>query len=226
MTTRRIHLFAALLLTAALLAAPLPAQASTAQKNATAAPLQQAADDVKAAEDYLNNLRTMKARFVQTDNEGRQIAGDFMLKRPGRMRFEYDAPIKDFIVADGTFVHYYDAKMKQQSSAPISRTLANFFLQKDITLSGDIFVDEIRREKDDSLLILTLSQRKDPLAGNLSLAFSRDPKSGALSLLKWRVIDPQGLITETALFNTQTGISLKNDQFHYYDPERTKPQYN
>lgn len=223
---RRIPLFAALLLTAALLAAPLPAQASTAQKSATAAPLQQAADDVKAAEDYLNNLRTMKARFVQTDNEGRQIAGDFMLKRPGRMRFEYDAPIKDFIVADGTFVHYYDAKMKQQSSAPISRTLANFFLQKDITLSGDIFVDEIRREKDDSLLILTLSQRKDPLAGNLSLAFSRDPKSGALSLLKWRVIDPQGLITETALFDTQTGISLKNDQFHYYDPERKKPQYN
>ena len=211
-----------------LLVAPLPVQAGTtaAQKTATPAPLKQAAEDVKAAEDYLNSLRTLKARFVQTDNEGHQIAGDFMLKRPGRMRFEYDAPVQDFIVADGTFVHYYDAKMKQQSSAPISRTLANFFLQKEIALSGDIFVDEIRREKDDSLLILTLSQKKDPLAGNLSLAFSRDPESGALSLLKWRVIDPQGLITETALFDTETGISLKNDQFHYYDPERTKPQYN
>lgn len=199
---------------------------AAAQKNDAQAPLKQAAADVQAAEDYLNGLRTLKARFVQTDNEGHQLAGTFLLKRPGRMRFEYDTPIKDFIVADGTFVHYYDAKMKQQSSAPISRTLANFFLQKDITLSGDIFVDEIRREKDDSLLILTLSQKKDPLAGNLSLAFARDPKSGALSLLKWRVIDPQGLITETALFNTETGISLKNDQFHYYDPERTKPQYN
>lgn len=225
MTSRTLgRAFAVFFAMVALLTAQ-PTQAAT-QKTDTQAPLQQAADDVKAAENYLNNLRTLKARFVQTDNEGRQIAGDFMLKRPGRMRFEYDAPIKDFIVADGTFVHYYDAKMKQQSSAPISRTLANFFLQKDITLSGDIFVDEIRREKDDSLLILTLSQRKDPLAGNLSLAFSRDPKSGALSLLKWRVIDPQGLITETALFDTQTGISLNNDQFHYYDPERTKPQYN
>lgn len=225
MTPRILYLAAAILFTTSLV---VPVQAATpaAKKAGTQAPLKQAADDVQAAEDYLNNLRTLKARFVQMDNDGRQIAGDFLLKRPGRMRFEYDAPIKDFIVADGTFVHYYDAKMKQQSSAPISRTLANFFLQKDIKLSGDIFVDEIRREKDDSLLILTLSQKKDPLAGNLSIAFARDTKNGALSLIKWRVIDPQGLITETALFDLEAGIRLDSEAFHYYDPELKKPQYN
>lgn len=195
----------------------------TAQK---AALTPEAQADVQAAEDYLNGLRTLKARFVQTDNSGHQAAGDFLLKRPGRMRFEYDAPVNDFIVADGTFVHYYDAKMQQQSSAPISRTLANFFLQTDIKISGDIAVDDVRRNEDDSFLIITVSQAKDPLSGNLSLGFDRDTKTGTLRLRRWQVVDPQGLITEISLADIKTGISLDNDLFHYYDPKRTKPRYN
>jgi len=205
----------------------MPAPAAT-PKAATQKPAltAEAQADVQAAEDYLNSLRTLKARFVQTDNTGHQTAGDFLLKRPGRMRFAYDKPVNDFIVADGTFVHYYDARMQQQSSAPISRTLANFFLQQDIKISGDIAVDDVRHENDGSLLIITVSQAKDPLSGNLSIAFDRDPGTGALTLSRWRVVDPQGLITEITLANVKTGISLDNNLFHYYDPKRAKPRYN
>lgn len=214
----------AVCLTAAL---PAPALAATPKAVAQNPPLAAAAlADVQAAEDYLNGLRTLKARFVQTDNSGHQTAGNFLLKRPGRMRFEYDKPVNDFIVADGTFVHYYDAKMQQQSSAPISRTLANFFLQQEIKISGDIAVDDVRRENDGRLLIITVSQAKDPLSGNLSIAFDRDPETGTLTLSRWRVVDPQGLITEITLANVKTGISLDNDLFHYYDPQRAKPRYN
>lgn len=205
--------------TPGLATSPLPAPQKAALST-------EAQADVQAAENYLNSLRTLKARFVQTDNGGHQIAGDFLLKRPGRMRFEYDAPVHDFIVADGTFVHYYDAKMQQQSSAPITRTLANFFLQPEIKISGDIAVDDVRRERDGGLLIITVSQAKDPLSGNLSLAFDRDPRTGNLTLNRWRVVDPQGLITEITLADVKTGIGLNNDLFHYYDPKRTKPQYN
>lgn len=211
------------------LIAGLAAPALAAKPQAAAQPSSLTAEaraDVQAAEDYLNSLRTLKARFVQTDNGGHQSAGNFLLKRPGRMRFEYDKPVNDFIVADGTFVHYYDARMQQQSSAPISRTLANFFLQKDIKISGDIAVDDVRRENDGHLLVITVSQAKDPLSGNLSIAFDRDPKTGALSLSRWRVVDPQGLITEITLADVKTGISLDNGLFHYYDPQRTKPRYN
>lgn len=205
----------------------LPDGAMAAQPAAQKAALSvEAQADVQAAEDYLNSLRTIKSRFVQTDNGGHQSAGDFLLKRPGRMRFEYDAPVNDFIVADGTFVHYYDAKMQQQSSAPISRTLANFFLQPDIKISGDIAVDDVRRAQDGTLLIITVSQAKDPLSGNLSLGFDRDPKTGRLTLRRWQVVDPQGLITEITLTGVKTGISLDNNLFHYYDPKRTKPRYN
>ena len=221
-----------LLATAAVLALLTTGAAAPAMATSPKPPVQKAAltpeaqADVQAAEDYLNSLRTLKARFVQTDNSGHQSAGDFLLKRPGRMRFEYDPPVNDFIVADGTFVHYYDAQMQQQSSAPISRTLANFFLQTEIKISGDIAVDDVRRERDGTVLVITISQAKDPLSGNLSLGFDRDPKTGSLTLSRWQVVDPQGLITEISLANIKTGISLDNDLFHYYDPKRTKPRYN
>ncbi|MBI3440845.1 MAG: outer membrane lipoprotein carrier protein LolA [Proteobacteria bacterium] len=172
--------------------------------------------DSPTIEAYLNSLSTLKSRFVQTDNDGKQVTGTFLLKRPGRLRFEYDPPVKDFIVADGLLVHYYDEKMKQQSSIPISKSLADFFLRAKMQLSGDIAVSGIARM--DGLLQLTLTQSKDPLAGSLTLLFGEKP----LQLQKWRIVDAQGLTTTVALYDTQSGIDLNGEQFHYYDPENKK----
>ena len=215
-------LFTALLLagTVAMPASLFANAPAAAQKPANMADL----PEVKNAETYLNALRTMKARFVQTDNHGQRLTGEFLLKRPGRMRFEYDPPMTDFIVADGTFVHYYDGKMKQQSSAPIGRSLANFFLRGDIGFTKDLQIEDVRRD-DAKHLHITLTQAKDPLAGSITLIFS-EGTGGTLALAGWRVLDPQGLTTDILLENAQAGIRLGNDQFHYYDPQRTKPRYN
>lgn len=220
---RIAFVFSAFLLagTAALPAAPFAqTPAATAQKPASAADL----PEVKAAEIYLNNLRTMKARFVQTDNNGQRLSGDFLLKRPGRMRFQYDPPMTDFIVADGTFVHYYDGQMKQQSSAPIGRSLANFFLRGEIGFGKDLRIENVARGEGGRLSI-TLTQAKDPLAGSITLIFAQSD-AGALSLSGWRVLDPQGLVTDIALEEAQAGIRLGNELFHYYDPRLKKPNYN
>ena len=174
----------------------------------------------KSVETYLSAITTMKSRFIQTSQGGDQVAGTFYLKRPGRMRFQYDAPMTDFIVADGTFVYYYDGELKQQSSTLISQSLADFFLRKKLTLSGDLRVDGIRR--DGEYLIINMVQAKDPMAGSLSLLLTENP----MQLKKWRVVDAQGLITEVELFEIQSGISLDGDLFHYYDPTRTAPKMN
>lgn len=174
----------------------------------------------KSVETYLSSITTLKSRFIQTSQGGDQVAGTFYLKRPGKMRFQYDPPMTDFIVADGTFVYYYDGELKQQSSTLISQSLADFFLRKKLTLSGDLRVDAIRR--DGEYLIINMVQAKDPLAGSLSLLLTEAP----MQLKKWRVVDAQGLITEVELFEIQTGISLDGDLFHYYDPARIAPKMN
>lgn len=176
--------------------------------------------DIAKVEQYLNGIKTLKARFIQTANDGQQIAGHFMLKRPGRLRFEYDPPVTDFIVADGLLVYYYDGQLKEQSSVPISNSLADFFLRPKLKLSGDLTVSGIKREG--GFLQVTLQQTKEPLEGSLTLAFSEEP----FSLRRWRIVDAQGAITEIELFDTQTGITLENSLFKYYDPEHTKTRYN
>lgn len=175
---------------------------------------------VQGAQDYLNGITTLKARFTQTANDGTQVQGDFLLKRPGRMRFQYDKPVTDFIVADGMMIYYYDGQMKQQSSAPVSKSLADFFLRKNLNLSGDIRVSDVKRDK--GLLHLTLVQAKDPLSGSLTLILNENP----MELKSWRIVDAQGLVTTVSLSDTVTGIHLSDKFFHYYDPQHQESNYN
>lgn len=203
--------------------APVAAPAKPAVRTIKMAPGMQLKDlpEVKAVQDYLQNLKTLKARFIQTSNDGRQVAGDFMLKRPGRMRFEYDHPIKDFIVADGLMIYYYDGEMKEQKNTLISQSLADFFLRENVRFSGDVKISDVRRA--DGLLMITLVQTKDPLAGSLILGMTEKP---GIQLKKWRVVDAQGMTTEVELFDAVSGISLDNSKFHYYDPDHKKPRFN
>lgn len=185
-----------------------------------AAPAFAASPEIEAVETYLNGITTLQARFVQTAQDGGKAAGVFMLKRPGRLRFEYDAPVTDFIVADGTLIYYYDGQMKQQRSTLITSSLADFFLRPNLKLSGDISVSGLRREG--GLLHVTLVQASDKLAGSLTLMFHEKP----MRLEKWRIVDAQGQTTDVALQAVRPGVSLNDRLFHYYDPLNKKSFIN
>jgi len=177
--------------------------------------------EIRRAENYLRNLGTLKARFVQVDNYGGQMTGTFYLSRPGKLRFEYDQ-VDDFIVADGIFIYYYDAQLGEQSNAPIGQTLADFLLREDLYLDGEeIAVTDVY--KDSGQVSINLVQRADPSAGNLRLGFQTEP----YALRMWRVVDAQGFITKVYLEDIQTGIDLPGDLFVYIDPSHgSEPHYN
>ena len=176
---------------------------------------------VKQAEEYLQNLTTARARFVQTTHDGTQLVGTFYLERPGKLRFEYDPPIEDFVVADGFFIYFYDSEAQEQTNAPIGQTLADFILRSNLELEGDVTVESIDKAGD--LKLITLTQTADPQAGKLILGFDEDP----FALKKWRVVDAQGLITEVELFYLKTGITHSDGLFIYKDPQKGEtPSYN
>jgi len=167
---------------------------------------------VEKAEAWLGALKTGQARFTQTGYDGTQLSGNFYISRPGRLRFEYDAPTKDFIVADGTFIHFYDDQQKQASSAPIGTTLADFLLRKNATLDGDLRVLSVRNMGD--LAQITVAQSADPAAGQIQLRFSESP----FELKSWRIIDGQGLATEITLNNFRAGGAIAPALFVFKDP--------
>ncbi len=171
--------------------------------------------DVQKAEAYLKNLKTAKADFIQTASTGSRLSGQFYLDRPGRLRFNYNE-VKDFIVADGVFIYFYDSEMGEQTNAPIGQTLADFLLRKDLRLRGDLAVQQVYKK--DGMTNITVVQKDDPAAGHIELVFSDVP----YQLNRWRVTDPQGAVTEIVLKNLQTDIKLDNDLFGYRDPKGRK----
>ncbi|WP_454020347.1 LolA family protein [Azospirillum sp. Marseille-Q6669] len=169
---------------------------------------------VAQAESYLNGIGTLQSKFVQVAPNGHQTAGTFYLARPGRMRLEYDPPVKDFVVADGAFIFYWDGEMRQQSSAPIGSTLADFILRKNIRLSGDVTVTGVFQAP--GLVEISLTETKDPGKGTLTLVFEDRP----FQLRKWRVLDAQGLTTEVALMNPREGMQFDSKLFYFIEPSK------
>lgn len=178
--------------------------------------------DVAKVEGYLQNLKAAQARFVQTTHNGEQLVGTFYLKRPGKLRFEYDPPIKNFVVADGAFIYFYDGVLEEQTNAPIGTTLADFFLRKEFSFTDGLIVKDAKRAG--GLLQVQVVQEDDPEGGSLTFGFTENP----LELKKWRVIDAQGLITEVELFHIKQDVALDSKLFIYVDPNKKagKRTYN
>jgi len=193
-----------------------PAPAASVRAPAAAVLSEDDRADIGRVEQYLNGIQTMQSKFIQVSPNGNQIFGTFSLSRPGRMRLDYDPPIKDFIVADGLFLFYWDGEMRQQSSTPIGSTLADFILRADIRLSGDVTVTGVTRGS--GVIEVTVVETKEPAKGSLTLVFEDRP----LQLRKWRVLDAQGQVTEVGLLNPRVGLPLDRSLFYFREPQRDR----
>ena len=185
-------LFAAALSALVLLVASLPAQAQVG---------------VPEIERYINSMRTLKARFVQSNPNGGIAQGTLYVRRPGRMRFEYDPPSQLKIVADGFQVTMWDNATKDFGQWPIGWTAASFLVKDPLTLSGDLRVEKLDRVK--GLLEMTVIQTKKPQDGRVIVRFSENP----MALRGWTVIDQRGSQVTVSLSDVQIGMQLADSLF-------------
>ena len=168
--------------------------------------------DIDRIETYLNELKSISADFLQIDDGGGIMRGRIAIKRPGKMRVEYNPPSKDFIVADGDLVHIWNDDLKEQTNVEEGSSLAEFILRDPVKLSGDVVVSSFKRYP--AKLEVTLVQAKDPGAGQLTLVFEDHP----LKLRQWRVLDPQGHTTGVSLENTREDVSFPSGTFNFVAP--------
>lgn len=178
--------------------------------------------DLKRVEEYFNALPPLAARFTQTsqqlDGNSFEAQGQFKLWRPGRLRIDYDAPNKDFVVADGKIIYQWDDQMRQQSQTGIDETLAGFILKRNLNFSGDdVTVTAVTHPTAQSMEV-TLRSVKQPESGELTLTLDDVP----LRLTGWRVKDGQGLITSVALGDVQQNATMKKEDFTFRNPDFSK----
>lgn len=174
--------------------------------------------DLTRIETYFNALKPLEAQFTQKarmpDGTEGVVTGNFKLWRPGRVRIQYDAPSKDFIVADGSNIYQWDDAMKQQSQTSIESTLAGFILKRDLNFSGDdVTVSKVEHPSPERMEV-TVRSAKDPQAGELTLIMQEVP----LQMLGWRVYDAQGVTTEVMLSDVKPDASFRRSQFVFRNP--------
>lgn len=168
--------------------------------------------DLQRVEAYMNAMPPVRAEFIQQTSDGQVYNGKFWLQRPGRLRFEYAQPVGNFVVADGAFIHFWDAKMRQQSSAPISDTLADFILRKQIKFDENVQVTAITRQE--GMLMVSIVQTSDPGAGTLTLIFEDMP----LQLKQWSTTDATGRVSNVSLVNPLTEPKFDPRLFTFRTP--------
>ncbi len=157
---------------------------------------------------YLNGLQTAQGEFTQINDDGTISTGRIFIKRPGRVRFEYDPPERTLVVADGDTVGIVDAKSNTTPEAyPLHRTPLHIILARDVDLTRERMVTG--HASDGKTTTIRAQDPENPEYGSIELVFTADP----VELRQWVINDSAGARTTVVLGDLQTGVRLADDRF-------------
>ena len=150
---------------------------------------------LRRVENGLNQIRTLSADFVQVSNGGPPAEGVFYLQRPGKLRFEYRDPVPITLVTTRFSLLYFDRQLREATYIPLSQTPLWFLLREKVTLFDGLTVTSVRETN--SIITLSLQADDSDLGAQITLTFSRAP----FALIRWEIVDAQGVTTQVALIN-------------------------
>lgn len=162
---------------------------------------------------WLNSVETYRARFTQIAPDFSASTGILSIRRPGRLRFEYDAPSPLLVVADGTTVAIEDADLETIDRVPLRSTPLWWILKPDVNLAEDANVTDVWQE--DGYIYVAARDRNEEMDGTALFAFN--PESYALE--EWFVTDSLGYTTRVSLSDVETGMRLNPRLFVLDEPE-------
>jgi outer membrane lipoprotein-sorting protein len=157
---------------------------------------------------YLSSLQTLVGNFVQVGPDGSKTKGDFVIQKPGKVRFVYDPPTPIDIIADGSSMAVRDRNLATQDIYPLSQTPLRFLLSDRIDLLKDTNVVNVT--SDDLFVTVTIEERQ-ALIGTSRLMLMVGAKDGQLK--QWTVTDPQGYDTTVAVYNLDTSKKVDPSLF-------------
>jgi outer membrane lipoprotein-sorting protein len=152
---------------------------------------------------YLSSLSTLVGNFVQVGPDGTKTKGDFYIQKPGKVRFEYDAPTPIAMIADGSSLAVRDRKLATQDIYPLSQTPLRYLLSDRIDLLKDTNVVNV--SADDQFISVTIEE-KSAIIGTSRLMLMLGAKDNQLK--QWTVTDPQGYDTTVAVYNLDASKKL------------------
>jgi outer membrane lipoprotein-sorting protein len=210
---RTIRTFRSCVGAAALAALSVPALLPAAPALAASA---EDAKQLDQAVEALRAIDTLKADFVQTDRSGQSVRGVLTLKRPGRIRFQYEKSANMLIVGDGKALTFIDYSVKQVQRWPISNSPLGAVLdpKRDVAKYGKVL-----NTGNPNVTSIEVRDRSHPEYGVITLIFQRKASApGGLELSYWVALDSQNKRTTIALSNQRYGVPVTDNDFRWNDP--------
>jgi outer membrane lipoprotein carrier protein len=206
--------------------APLSAQPSLRPLQSATATVDSIARDLQKKYDRVADF---SADFVHTYRGGvlRQQAterGRLLVKKPGKMRWEYTAPEKKLFVSDGRKIYSYIPQdrqvivstMPQDDQAP---TPALFLTGKgDIVRDFHVAADTVTDAPAGSLALKLTPKRREPEYESLTLVV--EPKTLMLQMLITN--DAQGGRSAFTFSNLKENIGVADTQFVFQIPRNVE----
>lgn len=162
---------------------------------------------------YLNKMTTAQGEFTQINSDGTISTGTIYIKRPGRVRFEYNAPETGLVIAGSNTVVIYDTKSNQPPETyPLARTPLSIILARNVNLTQAKMVTG--HAYDGTATTVTAQDPENPQHGNIQMKFTGPNPE----LRQWIINDGNGSQTTVVLGELNKGGSLPNKLFDVGSP--------
>jgi len=158
---------------------------------------------------YLNQLETAQGGFTQINQDGTLSTGQIYIKRPGRIRFEYNPPAESMVIAGGGQVAVFDpCSNTGPDQYPLSRTPLSIILAQDVDLERARMVTNV--VSDEVSTTVTAQDPDNPNYGSIQMVFTASP----IELRQWIVTDDLGTETTVILNDLVSGGSINDILFN------------
>lgn len=180
----------------------------------------QTSNTLATVQSHLKLTSSMTADFVQTDRNGQRLSGKLTLKRPGKIRFQYQKGVPLLIVGDGSALTMIDYEVKQVQRWPVKNSPLGALLDPDRDLTK--YAKVVPTGSDD-VLSVEVKDPKRPEYGTITMVFVRDGSAPAgLRLRGWVALDSQNNRTRIDLTNQQFNVPVADSAFRWTDPRPSK----
>ncbi|WP_294060175.1 outer membrane lipoprotein carrier protein LolA [Sphingomonas sp.] len=180
------------------------------------------AGELAQVQQHLQGVSSMTANFTQIDRNGRALTGTMTLKRPGKIRFQYQKGVPQLIVADGNSLYFIDYQVRQVDRWPIGNSPLAALLNpnRDITRFATL-----KPSGDPSILSAEVHDPRHPEYGRITMIFQKNASApSGLMLQGWVALDSQNNRTTIRLSNQRFNVPVSDGTFRWNDPRRQAPR--
>ena len=175
---------------------------------------------VRKVDDHYNRLTSLRAHYTESYagiGMNRSDEGTLLLKKPGRMRWSYAAPVGKVFVLDGKFAWFYTPGDAQATRVPAKqlddlRSPLRFLLGH----------TQLKKELDDLTVVadgsgFRISGVPKGMAQRVKLLSLWVTAGGAIERMKLEEVD--GAVTEFAFSGMQENVPVKDADFAFVPPD-------